>query len=204
VSHDPTFWLLARASGITAYALVTLSVLAGLVLKSRPFARLRPAAVTNVHRALALNAIGAIVAHGVALALDTTVKVSPLALVVPGLISYRPLATSIGVLVAELTVVVYASFSLRRRIGNRAWRTLHWTTYGIFALATVHGLATGTDSSRPWATALYLGAVGTVVFATAWRAFAPKGIGRPRSARSSNGRPRVSRPQADDLSRVRV
>ena len=31
VRHDPTFWLLARASGMTAYVLVTLSVLAGLV-----------------------------------------------------------------------------------------------------------------------------------------------------------------------------
>ena len=178
MTHDPTFWLLARSSGITAYALVTLSVLAGLVLKSRPFARLKPATVTNVHRALALNAIGAIVVHGVALVLDTTVKVSPLALVVPGLITYRPVATSIGVLAAELTVIVYASFSLRRRIGNRAWRALHWATYGIFALATVHGLAAGTDSSRPWAAALYFGAVGAVVFATAWRAFAPKGAMR--------------------------
>jgi methionine sulfoxide reductase heme-binding subunit len=175
MTHDPTFWLLARASGMTAYVLVTLSVLAGLVLKSRPFARLKPATITNVHRTLALNAIGAIVAHGLALVLDTTVKVSPLALFVPGLISYRPLATSIGVLAAELTIVVYASFSLRKRIGRKAWRTLHWTTYGLFAMATVHGLGTGTDSSRPWAAALYFGAVAAVVFATAWRALAPKG-----------------------------
>ena len=41
--HDPTFWLLARASGLTAYVLLTLSVLAGLVLKSRPFRALKPA-----------------------------------------------------------------------------------------------------------------------------------------------------------------
>ena len=33
---DPTFWLLARASGLTAYALLTTSVLAGLTVKSRP------------------------------------------------------------------------------------------------------------------------------------------------------------------------
>ena len=124
--HDPTFWLLARASGMTAYVLVTLSVLAGLVLKSRPFGRLRPATVTQIHRALALYAIAAIAAHGIALVLDTTVKVSPAALAIPGLISYRPLATSLGVLAAELTILVYASFSLRRRIGFRAWRALHW------------------------------------------------------------------------------
>ncbi len=41
---DPTFWLLARASGLTAYGLLTASVLAGLVLKARPFGRaLKPA-----------------------------------------------------------------------------------------------------------------------------------------------------------------
>ena len=39
MTHDPTFWLLARASGLTAYALLTATVLAGLVLKSRPFGR---------------------------------------------------------------------------------------------------------------------------------------------------------------------
>ena len=34
--HDPTFWLLARASGLAAYAVLTLSVLAGLVLEVAP------------------------------------------------------------------------------------------------------------------------------------------------------------------------
>jgi sulfoxide reductase heme-binding subunit YedZ len=184
VTHDPTFWLLARASGMTAYVLVTLSVLAGLVLKSRPFARLRPGTVTQIHRALALNAVAAIAAHGIALVLDTTVKVSPLALAIPGLISYRPLATSLGVLAAELTILVYVSFSLRRRIGMRAWRAVHWTTYAVFALATVHGLAAGTDSSRPWAGFLYLGAVGAVAFATAWRALTSKGATQWPSTRS--------------------
>jgi len=36
VKGDPTLWILARAAGITAYGLVTASVLAGLVLRSRP------------------------------------------------------------------------------------------------------------------------------------------------------------------------
>jgi len=170
MTHDPTFWLLARASGFTAYAFLTLSVLAGLVLKSRPLGNaIKPAWMTGLHRTLALTAIGALIGHATALALDTTVKVSPLGLVVPGLVGYRPLATALGVLAAELTVVVYASFSLRKRIGSRNWRRLHWATYGIFAAATTHGLAAGTDTSRPWALALYLGATGAVAAATAWR-----------------------------------
>jgi len=46
-------------------------------------------------------------------------------------------------------------------------------TYALFGLATIHGIAAGTDTTRPWATALYLGALGSVVAATAWRALVP-------------------------------
>lgn len=178
MTRDPTFWLLARASGLTAYALLTLSVLAGLVLKSRPFGTaLKPAKVTDLHRTLALLGLGAIVMHGVALLLDTTVKVTPLALLVPGLVPYRPIATALGVLAAEAMVVVYASFSLRRRIGAANWRRLHWATYGIFATATVHGLAAGTDTA--WALGLYLASVGAVALAAAYRFLARPAARRP-------------------------
>ena len=174
MTHDPTFWLLARASGLTAYVLLTLSLVAGLVLKARPFGKeILPATLTALHRVLALSGLGALAGHALALVLDTTVKVSPLGLLVPGLVGYRPLATSLGVLSAELMVIVYASFSLRKRIGTKNWRRLHWATYGIFAGATAHGIAAGTDTSRPWMFALYAGAVGAVTAATTWRALVP-------------------------------
>jgi sulfoxide reductase heme-binding subunit YedZ len=182
VKGDPTFWLLARASGLTAYVLVTASVLAGLTLKSRPFGRaLRAAAVTDVHRFLALVALGMLGLHGLALALDSTVRLSPAALLVPGLSPYRPLAVALGVVAAELAALIVVSFPLRRRIGMRAWRRLHWATYLVFAFGTAHGLAAGTDSSQPWALGLYLGAVGAVAFATAYRALAHTVSARERS-----------------------
>lgn len=171
--HDPTFWLLARASGITAYVVLTLSVLAGLVLKSRPFARLRAATVTEVHKTLALTGLGALVLHATSLVLDTTVKVSVPALLIPGLVSYRPAAVAAGVIAAWLMALVTASFWLRKRIGVRMWRRLHWVTYALFGLATFHGVTAGTDTARPWMHALYLGAAGAVAGATAWRALVP-------------------------------
>ena len=171
---DPTFWVLARASGLLAYALLTSSVLAGIVLKARPFGRsLKAAAVADVHRFIAMLGLGAIALHGVTLVLDQTVHISPLALFVPGLVPYRPLWTALGVVAAELMVLVFASFSLRRRIGTRAWRRLHWFTYGVFALATLHGLAAGTDGTRTWVLVLYGSAVGAVLAAAAWRALVP-------------------------------
>ena len=173
MKHDPTFWILARASGLSAYALLTAAVVAGLVLKSKPFGRaLRAAAVTDVHRFLTFLALTLLGLHGVALVLDQTVHMPLAGLFVPGASPYRPAAVAFGVLACELMVLVALSFSFRRRLGFRTWRRLHWSTYAVFVLATAHGLAAGTDSARPWALDLYLGAVGAVAFAASWRALA--------------------------------
>lgn len=174
MSSDPTFWIEARASGLLAFALLTLSVVAGLVLKSRPFGTaLKPATVTDAHRFLALLCLGATAIHGIALVLDSTVQIGIAGLLVPGFVPYRPLWVGVGVVAAELLVLVYASFSQRKRIGARNWRRLHWTTYGIFGAVLVHGVMSGTDTAQPWGLAMYLGAIGAVVTATVWRALVP-------------------------------
>ena len=173
---NPTFWILARASGLTAYALLTASVLAGLAVKSRPLGpRVRAAAVTDLHRFLSLLALGAVAVHGVALVLDTAVPVPIAALFVPGLGTYRPLATGIGVVAAELMALIYVSFSVRRHIGARNWRRLHYLTFGVFGAATVHGLATGSDR---WAFGLYAGSLAAVASLTAWRVVTKGGLKR--------------------------
>ena len=168
---DPTFWLLGRTSGLTAYLLLTLSVLAGLVLRSRPFGRaLKASSVMDLHRLLALLGLASLGVHGTALLLDRTVRMPVAGLFVPGASPYRPVAVAFGVIAAETMALVVVSFSLRRLIGQRVWRLLHWSTYAIFGSATVHGLLAGSDSAQPWARGLYLGSFAVVAFATAWRA----------------------------------
>ena len=182
MTHDPTFWLLARASGLTAYALLTASVLAGLVLKARPFGRaLKPASVTDIHRFLALLGLGMLGMHGATLVLDQTIHMPIAGLLVPGASPYRAAAVGVGVVGAELMLLIYLSFALRSRIGARNWRRLHWATYLVFLLATIHGFASGTDSTQPWAQDIYLGAIGSVAFATAWRTLS-RAPARPRIA----------------------
>jgi DMSO/TMAO reductase YedYZ heme-binding membrane subunit len=171
VRSDPSFWIVARASGLTAYVLLALSVLAGLILKSRPFGRaVKAASVMDLHRLLALLGLASLGVHGTALLFDRTVRMPVAGLFVPGTSPYRPVAVAFGVIAAELMVIVAVSFYVRKLIGARRWRLLHWSTYAIFGLATAHGLLAGSDSAQPWARDLYLGAVGAVAFATAWRA----------------------------------
>lgn len=181
MKSDPTFWILARAGGFLAYALLTASVLAGIVLKARPFgALLKPATITDLHRFLASLALGALALHGLTLLLDEAVPIGVADLLVPGIAPYRPLWTGLGVLAAELMLVVYASFALRKRIGARSWRRLHWATYLIFVLATLHGLAAGSDTGTSWALAVYGAATGAVLAATGWRTLVPPEKGAAR------------------------
>lgn len=159
-------------------------MLAGLVLKSRPTRRLRPVSVTEVHKTLAVTGLGALSLHGTALVLDSTVKVTPAALLVPGLVTYRPLPVALGVVAGWLFALLTVSFWLRKRIGVKNWRRLHWLTYGLFFLTTLHGVLSGTDTARPWTRDLYLGALGAVAAATAWRVLVPPARRVPREAKA--------------------
>lgn len=186
MKHDPTFWILARAAGLTAYVLLTASMVAGLTLKGRVLGRaVRPAAVTDVHKTLAVAGLAALALHGAALVLDATVRVTPLGLLVPGLVDYRSWWTGAGVVAGELMALVTASFWMRKRIGTRLWRHLHWLSYAAFLLATVHGLLAGSDANRPWAIAIYASAAGVVGAGTAWRGLRrADGSRQPRRAGS--------------------
>jgi methionine sulfoxide reductase heme-binding subunit len=170
---DPTFWIIARASGLSAYGLMTMSVVVGLIVKSRPLRALKASTVTDVHRVFTSLALAAIAVHGTALALDTKIPFSVKQLVVPGISPYRPIWTGTGIVVAELMLLIYLSFSARRWIGTKNWRRLHYLTFGLFAGATVHGVMTGTDSGRQWTLLIYVTAIGLVVSLTSWRVLAP-------------------------------
>lgn len=177
----PTFWILARAGGVAGYVLITAAIVLGLLVKTRMLSRVRPVVVVDLHRLVSLLALGALGIHVGALALDANKPSSALDYVVPGLMGYRPLWTGIGVGAAELMIVIHLSFRYRSRIGPRVWRRLHWATYLVFAGATTHGLASGTDSALPWAQGMYLGALSVVVGLTVWRALGSRPVPRPRA-----------------------
>ena len=87
-----------------------------------------------------------------------------------------------------MTAIVVASFYVRRRIGQRAWRALHVLTFLAFAGATAHGILAGSDSGAAWTWWMYAGSVTIVMFLFAYRlvtALARRG----RSARQQVLRP---------------
>lgn len=164
-------WVISRATGFAAYGMLAGAMIAGLLVRTREgVGTLKGADAVALHRMLSLGALVLIAIHGLALLFDATIDVEAWALLVPGLIPYRPAWTGIGVLAAEVMLLVHVSFRLRKRIGSKTWRRIHWLAYLAFAGATAHGLASGTDTGEPWALGVYGSAVGAVMALTGWRA----------------------------------
>ncbi|MDH3227575.1 MAG: ferric reductase-like transmembrane domain-containing protein, partial [Thermoleophilia bacterium] len=164
-------WIIVRATGFVAFGLISCAMIAGLLVRTRgSIGSIKAGGMVELHRHLSLLGLMAIGAHALMLLVDTTIDISPLALVVPGLVPYRPIWTGLGVVAAELALLIHLSFKFRTRIGGRNWRRLHWLTYAVFVVGAIHGITSGTDSGTTWAIALYGAAVAAVAGLTGWRA----------------------------------
>ena len=103
------------------------------------------------------------------LGLDHSMPFTLAQILVPGLAPHAPVGVAFGQVAFYLAAIVTASFYLRRRIGQRAWRTLHYVTFLAFLGATVHGIASGSDSGSAWAQWLYIGSAAVVTFLLVYR-----------------------------------
>ena len=176
------FWLASRAAGITAYLAITLSVVFGLFLSTgagdRFIARARS---VEIHRFLSVASLALIALHALALVADRFIHFDLLDVLVPFLAPYRPFAVGIGVLAAYAMLVVHLSFGLRRHIGQRIWRALHYLSFVLFALSTAHGLSAGSDAGTSWMRVVYASSVGAVLALLAYRVAAARRASNSKS-----------------------
>jgi predicted ferric reductase len=163
-------WYAARAGGFVALILLTLATLAGLLLAGRAQSRRWPRfAVEDVHRYLGLLTGAFISLHLLVLLLDSYLPFSLAQLAVPGLSSYRPLPTAVGIVGTELLLALALTNRYRTRLPHVLWRRAHYLNFAVWALAVAHGVTAGTDGDTAWALALYAACGGSVAGATVWR-----------------------------------
>jgi len=157
---DPTahaWWLASRASGVTAFVLVSCSVLIGLAMATKILrGRVKPPVLVKLHEHLALAGLVAIAVHAITLLGDAWLNPGPIGLLVPFTMDHEPLFTGLGIVATYLAALLGLSFYVRRRIGTRRWRSLHRLTLLVYVLGVIHTLGAGTDASTPWLQAILL------------------------------------------------
>ncbi len=174
-------WMVVRASGLLAYLVASSEVIVGLLISTRGADRLVPRAhLVDLHTWLSPLALALIVAHGAALLADGYLRFDLVDTIVPFASRRWPFEIGLGLLGAYLMLVVHLSFGLRKRIGPAMWRRLHYLSFAVFLLVTVHALAAGTDRGNPWFATIYVVIALTVAVLLAVR------IGRAIEARGGS------------------
>jgi methionine sulfoxide reductase heme-binding subunit len=192
---DYAWWLASRASGIVALALITTSVIVGLLMSAKLVRRRGAGArLRRVHESTTLTGLVAGAVHGLTLIGDAWLHPGIRGVVVPFALSYRPLFTGLGIIGGYLAAILGLSFYVRRRIGARLWRRLHRLTVIAYALSVIHALGSGTDASLPWlrVPVLLTAAVAAGLFAI--RSARGKPARDVRSRRSPRARVGAARP----------
>jgi methionine sulfoxide reductase heme-binding subunit len=147
-----TWWYMARAGGITAWALLAASVLWGLTLSTKTFRKqLRPNWMLDLHRFLGGLAVVFTAVHVLAISSDSYVSFSPANVLIPFTGMWHPAAVAWGIIGMYMLLAVELTSLARKRISKRIWRMTHFLSFPLFAATTVHSLAAGTDSGvTPW------------------------------------------------------
>ncbi len=163
-------WYLDRATGVVALVVFTAVLVLGVLTRGNAAPlRLPRFVVAGLHRNLALLAVALLAVHIAAAVADPFAPIRVVDVFVPFGAAYRPVWLGFGAMSLDLMLAVVVTSLMRSRLGRRAWRAVHLTTWAAWPVALLHGLGTGTDARTSWMLALTGGCVMVVLLSGLWR-----------------------------------
>lgn len=141
-------WLAARATGLVAYAMLTVLVSLGLVL-SHPVNKSTwkiSKLLFPWHENLFVFVVAFIVLHIVSLVLDPYAGVGIDGALIPGLSTYRSVPVALGTLSLYAMLASGVTARYMRLLPTGWWLALHRISILAWGLGWVHGILAGTDT----------------------------------------------------------
>lgn len=167
---EETPWFLTRSSGMVAYILMTFSMIWGLVLSTQSIrGQVPPPIALAAHNVLSWLSLLLAVIHAVVLRASTFFEYAWLDIFVPFRGPYRPFWVGLGVVALYLMFVVNISFDWRKWLGQKTWRWLHYTTFLVYFLVTIHVIQSGSDVDRIGMQVIIVASIAIFLFLTLFR-----------------------------------
>ncbi len=184
-STPKAYWYMSRGSAFVALSLLWVSMMLGLLITDK-MARNWPGAPVAfaVHEFVSLLGLVFALFHALILLGDRFINYRLAQILMPfGSVNYHPIWVGVGQIGFYTWAIISATFYVRHMIGSKAWKFIHYVSFANFVIALLHGIASGTDTSAPWAQAVYWVLGGSVLFLTVYRVVAglmpPKPQARP-------------------------
>jgi len=165
-SGSQALWFVSRGSGLALLAAFSATVVLGAAARTgSALKRWSRLVLGELHRTLALFCIAFLGLHVVTAITDPYVTIGWAATVLPFASPYRTLAVGLGALAVDLGGAVLITSLVRRRLGYRAWRAVHWLAYLAWPAAFWHSVTAGNDLRIWWVALLVWGCVAAVATA---------------------------------------
>ena len=171
------FWYLSRGTALVGFILLWLSMILGIMITNR-LARLWPGgpAAFDLHQYMSLVGLGFGFFHPLILLGDRYLKPTIKEILLPFTMGqYHPLWVGLGQIALYSWVIVVGSFYVRKQLGNRSWRLVHYTSFLTFVFVLAHGIFSGTDSGSASFNLLYWTAAGSTLLLLFYRIFTTVG-----------------------------
>lgn len=159
-------WFLVRITGLAAYLLLTLSVLAGIY---RHIPR-KKAPILEFHQIIGQVALLGIAVHAFLLFFDHYEPYSLPSVLIPFMSEDHRFLTGIGTIATYLLILVVVTSDFMKAVGRSAWKKAHYLVFPVWFLAWLHSVYIGTDSGTVWAQGLYWGSFLAVLASTLYMA----------------------------------
>ncbi len=156
-----TWWFIARATGLVAYALLGVSVVGGLFITTRLLGRRPPPDwMLDWHRFVGALSLVFTALHLAGIWIDDYIEFGFDELLLPFVSDWQPVGVGLGVIALYLVLAVETTSLLRRHMPVGLWRAVHRASVPAFALATVHLIMSGADADNPFVLAAIGGFTG--------------------------------------------
>lgn len=167
------YWYISRGSGFVGLSLLWLSMALGLLVTNK-MAKFWPGVPASfaIHEYVSLLGLGFVLLHGIILMGDQYINFNLFSILVPFASNYEPFWVGVGQLGFYGVLLVSLSFYVRKQIGQKTWRLLHYISFVMYFFALVHGIASGTDTLLPWAQNYYWVSAGSLLFLLVYRVLA--------------------------------
>ncbi len=142
----PWAWYISRASGLMAYFLLWLVMFFGLAIRTPILKKIFPPAFSyETHAWLSAQALILVFFHSGALLWDKYLQLKVLDLFVPFHSRIYTNELTFGILGLYLMILLLLTSYFRKFYSYKIWRAVHFLNIILFAVATLHALAIGTD-----------------------------------------------------------
>jgi len=149
-------WGVIRAAGMTAYLFLFVSV----VLGAFSYGSAVPSGVRKfalpVHQWTGWFAFLFCLLHAAVLMIDGYRPFAPQEVFIPFAAGFHPVTLGLGTLALYILALVLISSDIMKKLGKKAWKSIHLFTYPMFFFTLIHGVADGSDTEEPWAYFLYV------------------------------------------------